>query len=263
MESEPIITPLIAIVGVTASGKSKLAMQLAERFDGEIICADSRTVYKGMDIGTAKPSKKDQKAITHHLLDIINPDETFNVREFKQLALDAIHSVAAQDKLPILVGGTGLYIDAILFDYQFSPAGARRSLHNPRHLKYQELTAYQRPLRTNSLVIGLSQSKDQLQVRVKERVEAMFHKGLINETKTLVQKYGWEAPGLNTIGYREWQEYFAGRQTLEQTQDLITLRSLQYAKRQRTWFKRNNSIHWVDDPMKVVDLVTTFLNKKQ
>src|SRR6266496_2898548 len=114
--------PLVVIVGATASGKSALAMEVARQWDGEIIAADSRTVYKGMDIGTAKPTAEDQAHVRHHLLDIRNPDEHFSAAEFKQLAETAIKNISGRGKLPILVGGPGLYVHAILYDYQFGPA---------------------------------------------------------------------------------------------------------------------------------------------
>ncbi len=254
---------LVVVLGETASGKSALALELAKRFDGEIICADSRTVYRGMDIGTAKPSDMDQKQVTHHLLDILAPDETFNVGEFKRLATQTIDDVLSRGRLPILVGGTGLYIDAVLFDYQFSPPGARRKLQNLRHLKYQEHKAYKNNLRPNTLVVGLDLSKGKRKDRITKRIADMFARGLLEEVKSLAQTYGWSAPGLNTIGYREFESYFMGEQTLEETAALVERNTILYAKRQRTWFRRNNSIHWLDDPRDAVDLVTTFLNKKQ
>ncbi len=110
---------MITIVGPTASGKSALAMRLAEKYHGQIICADSRTIYRGMDIGTAKPSTADRKRVRHYLLDIVNPNQDFSVAKFKQQALEAIHRVEKDGYLPFLVGGSGMYVDAILFDYQF------------------------------------------------------------------------------------------------------------------------------------------------
>jgi tRNA dimethylallyltransferase len=114
--------PLIVIVGPTASGKSALAMQLAERFGGEIICADSRTVYKGMDIGTAKPSAEDQARVPHHGLDLVEPGERFSAVDFKNYATQTIADIRARGKIPFLVGGTGLYVDAVIFDYHFGQA---------------------------------------------------------------------------------------------------------------------------------------------
>jgi tRNA dimethylallyltransferase len=115
------VAPLIVIVGETASGKSALAMELAQRFDGEIICADSWTVYKGFDIGTAKPSKADQKLVPHHLLDVADPEVGFSAAVFQRMAKEAIEAIASRGKIPLLVGGTGLYVDSILYDYSFLP----------------------------------------------------------------------------------------------------------------------------------------------
>src|SRR5688572_21256799 len=111
--------PLIVIAGPTASGKSALAMKVAKKYNGEIICADSRTVYKGMDIGTAKPSAVDRKEVPHHLLDIVQPNQPFTAADFKEQALAAIDDISGRGKLPIMVGGTGLYIDSVIFDYRF------------------------------------------------------------------------------------------------------------------------------------------------
>src|SRR6187431_630808 len=111
--------PLIAIVGQTASGKSGLAMRIARQFNGEIICADSRTIYKHMNIGTAKPKPDDRKLIKHHLLDIIEPNEKFSASEFKSKALLAIGDISKRGKTPLLVGGTGLYVDSVLYDFSF------------------------------------------------------------------------------------------------------------------------------------------------
>ena len=113
------VDPLIVITGPTASGKSALALELAERYNGEIICGDSRTVYKGMDIGTAKPSIEDQNRVPHHLLDVVTPDERFTAADFQTLAQEAIHNIRSRGKIPFVVGGTGLYIDGLILDYEF------------------------------------------------------------------------------------------------------------------------------------------------
>src|SRR5579859_3941326 len=117
--------PLLAVVGPTASGKSSLALRLAQQFDGEIICADSWTVRRELNIGTAKPTAAERAAVRHHLLDIVSPDEDFTAAVFKRLANAAITDISARGKLPILVGGTGLYVDGVLYDYGFLPAGDR------------------------------------------------------------------------------------------------------------------------------------------
>lgn len=249
-------TPLIVIVGETASGKSALALAMAERCNGEIICADSRTVYKGLDIGTAKPSKAEQDRVPHHLLDVINPDEKFNAGMFQEATLKLISAINNRGKLPVIVGGTGLYVDSILFNYQFAAAGSERDPQNPRHLKHAEATAETKIMRPDILVIGLSLTIEELKQRVEKRVESMIEQGLEAEIKELSQKYGWGVEAMTGVGYREWQSYFAGTQSLDETKQLIQVHTMQYAKRQRTWFKRNKSIQWVkssDEAMKLAE----------
>lgn len=236
---------LVVIVGETASGKSALASELAERFNGELICADSRTVYKGMDIGTAKPDAKACVNVPHHLLDVVEPNQPFTAADFKKLANAAIGDITERGKLPIMVGGTGLYISGVLFDFGFEKAPDKK------------------PLRPNTLIIGLTIPRDSLKQRISERTNKMLDKGLAQEVRGLSKKYGWHAAAMTAIGYREFQAYFAGLQTLDETAEKINRNTILYAKRQRTWFKPNDSIHWLDDPKKAVELVTTFLNKKQ
>jgi tRNA dimethylallyltransferase len=293
MEPKPT-KPLVVIVGETASGKSALALELAKRFNGEIICADSWTVRREVNIGTAKPSAQQQKQIPHHLLDIVGPDEDFTAAVFKQLANKAIADITSRGKLPIMVGGTGLYIDGVIFDYGFLPEGDRekrktwnnlspeelRSAANARGLSLEGIDIQNKrrlirlletngaqptkhALRPNTLILGLKIPKEELESRIEQRVGAMFEAGLENEVKNLAEKYGWECEGLKGIGYREWKEHYAGTQTLEETRAKIIKSTRDLAKRQRTWFKRNSFIQWLDDKGKVVEIVTTFLNKAQ
>ena len=135
MESTSKDTPLVVVLGQTGSGKSAVAMELAERFDGEIIAADSRTVYRGMDIGTAKPTKQDQNQIRHHLLDVVNPNELFSVAAFQTQAQAAIEDIASRNKIPFLVGGSGLYIDAVIYNFSF-----RRPPDETRRRALQKMT---------------------------------------------------------------------------------------------------------------------------
>ncbi len=256
-------SPLIAIVGETASGKSALAMDLAERFNGEIISADSRTIYKGMDIGTAKPSPAERKLIKHHLLDLVEPNQSFTVAEFKKLANEAIQDIQKRGKLPIMVGGSGLYIDAVIFDYQFSKITREKDPKNPRHLKLTKAAKLDKQLRQNTLVIGLQLGRANLQKRIAQRVEMMFSDGLIDEAKALGDKYGWEIEVLKTPGYKALRKYLNSEVDIAEAKELFIQSDMQLAKKQRTWFKRNDSIQWVDDPIKAVDIATTYLNKLQ
>ena len=267
---------LVVIVGTTASGKSAVAMRLALEQGGEIICADSRTIYKGMDIGTAKPTAEDRKMVPHHLLDIIEPNQAFTVADFQRLANQAIADIQHRGKLPILVGGTGLYVDSILYNYSFRPANPalrqeldqlsvaelQRRAHeiglelpeneqNPRHLvrliETNGQEPHKQPLRPGAQVIGIDCPTDALKARITQRVDQMIDQGLAAEVEALAAKYGWEAEAMKGIGYREWQDYFAGSRNTEdliKTKELITKNTWQYARRQRTWFKRNKNIHW-------------------
>ncbi len=216
------IAPLLVIVGETGSGKSQLAMKLAGRFNGEIINADSWTVYKGFDIGTAKPSVQERELIRHHLLDIVDANEGFNAALFKGLALEAIADIENRGKLPILAGGTGLYIDCVLYDYGFLPAApaaerTRRSqqslsdllleaqraqisldgidTRNKRRVIRALETGGQRPsntsLRPNTLILGVRTNRDDLRQRITGRVEKMVLGSLEQEVYTLKNRYGW------------------------------------------------------------------------
>ena len=254
------VAPLVAIVGETASGKSALAMVIAERCNGEIIAADSRTVYKGMDIGTAKPSREDRERIPHYGLDMVTPAERFTAFDFKNEAIETMASIVERGKVPILVGGTGLYIDSVIFDYRFNQFGAERDETNPRHLKNPDQTD-RSAMRSNTLVIGMRLEPEILRKRIRERVDQMVDAGLIGEVERLTQKYGAEAPALQAPGYKAFQKYLLGEVNLEQAKAEFIKNDLALAKRQRTWFKRNQSIHWIQKQIEAVDLITTFLNK--
>ena len=292
MVTKQEISPLLVIVGETASGKSQLAMRLAKKFDGEIIAVDSWTVYVNFDIGTAKPTTKDRSEIPHHLIDVAKPKEGFSAAVFKKLALRAIDDISSRGKLPILVGGAGLYIDSILFDYSFMPAPSTELRDKLNTLSLNELLdkADQMNLdikgidirnkrriirlienkgqlpkreaqRLNTLILGLKVPIDQLVTRITERVDTMFTEGLEQEVSWLAKSYGWGVEPMKGIGYREFYEYFENNQTLSETRNRIISATLALAKKQRTWFKRNKSIHWINEQVKAVDLVTTFLNK--
>jgi len=253
-------SPLLVIVGPTASGKTDLAIELAQKYDGEIICADSRTVYKGLDIGTAKPSREQRNLVQHHLLDVVRPDQPFTVADFKKQALRAMDDISRRGKLPIMVGGSGLYIDVVLFDYSFSNDHERDPV-NPRHAN--QASGHSRSkLRENTLIIGIDVDADVLKQRIRYRVERMDAEGLINEMHTVHKAYPG-AKALDAPAYKAFKAYVAGSITRDEAKRRVVQNDYQLSRRQRAWFKRNKSIHWVSDPSNIDDLVTTFLNKKQ
>lgn len=290
------IAPLLVIVGETASGKTSLAVDIAKKFDGEIICADSWTVRREVNIGTAKPTAEERREVPHHLLDIVGPCDDFTAAVFKRLALKAIDDIAGRGKLPILVGGTGLYIDGVIYDFDFLPAGdpgQREELNRLsvakllKKIEYSKLdltdidtrnkrrlirlieTKGRRPtrkaLRDNTLIIGLKTPREEIERRVIKRLDAMLTAGLEDEVRGLSGRYGWDCEALKGIGYAQWRGYFEGTQSLPETRGKIIKATFEYAKRQRTWFKRNKSIHWFSTPVnqdKIVDAVTTFLGNE-
>ncbi len=287
-------SPLVVVVGPTASGKTDLAIKLAKQFNGEIVSADSWMVRKGLDIGTAKPTIAERQDISHHLIDIIEPDQDFSASLFKDLALSAIKDISSRNKLPILVGGTGLYIDSVIYNYSFLPSSDSKSralfnnmslaqlhaLATERGLRLETIdkrnkrrvirlietnggVASKHPLRENSLVVGLSIDKDRLLNQVETRVENMIDRELEDEVRVNYLKYGWECEALKGIGYHEWRLYFEKSQTLDETKYRIIKDTIMLAKRQATWFKRNKSIQWFTTPVnysEVADTVTTFLS---
>lgn len=287
--------PLLVIVGETGSGKSALAIELAQRLNGEIICADSWTVRREVSIGTAKPSAAEQLAVPHHLLDIVGPCEDFTAAVFKRLAITKIAEISAGGKLAIIAGGTGLYVDSVLYDYGFLPAGDRSDRSTLDARSISELLALiaqqgielgdvdirnkrrlirlletggavpsRRELRENTLVLGITIGRDELRRRIEARTDAMITYGLERETRDLVEKYGWECEALKGIGYSQWRDQFNGTADCAETRRRIIKATMDLAKRQRTWFKRSNSIHWISTPYDyehLVELATTNLNK--
>jgi tRNA dimethylallyltransferase len=282
--------PLLAIVGETATGKSSLALKLAQKLDGEIVCADSRTVYSGANIFTATPSRDDQATIPHHLLSIVRPDQTCTAFEFKQLAVAAIDDIGKRGKLPMLVGGSGLYIDAVLFDFSFAPKAspARRieldiltteelakqtsqqesgqtvDSKNRRHMiRFLETGGTPRQalrLRPNTLVIGLRRPRSELRLRIEQRVELMFRAGLRREIDELVAAYGWDNPLIAGGVSALFQAYERGEVSMGEVKRQFVKKDLALAKRQRTWFKRNPYIEWFEDSLAAEQRVQKFLN---
>lgn len=283
--------PLIAVVGFTASGKTELGIALAQQFKGEIIAVDAVTVYKGFDVGSAKPIQKQMSEIQHHLVSIAEPDTGFSAADFQQHANKAIAKITNRGNVPLLVGGSGLYIDSILFDYNFqkqSDPDMREALNvkslaellaiaqekalpldtidvqNKRRVIRLIETGGQignrKPLRKNTLVIGIDTPKELLRQRVEQRVDSMLSEGLEQEVRILYKQYGWDIEPMRSIGYREWRSYFENTASRETVRQQIITHTMQLIKKQRTWFKRNTHIHWVNNKNEAVAHVTTFLN---
>lgn len=271
--------PLIVIVGPTASGKSALAIELAEQWNGEIICADSRTIYKGMDIGTAKPSKADQARVPHWGLDIVTPDESFSASDFKKYAVQKIDEIRARGHVPFLVGGTGLYIDSVIFDYQFGPPAdpVRRAelehmsleaLHNycihnnillpenDQNKRYVIRAIEQKGISNkrsdtpieNCIIVGIATEIEQLRERIRRRSEQLFHDGVVQEAKILGDMYGWKIEAMTGNVYRLSHAYLNKEITQTELKTKNEIADWRLAKRQLTWLKRNPFITWLPLP---------------
>ena len=181
------LNKVIVILGPTGSGKTGVSIKIAKEIGGEIISADSRAIYKGMDIGTAKPSLEEQDGVPHFGLDLVEPGERFTVADWKAYAQGKIAEIQARGHVPMIVGGTGLYIDALIYDYQFGPDDGKRSAINPQHRKDNEKEMTDRKeLCTNYLLIGVKWSPEELRERLTARAEQMFCPELYEETKYLL-----------------------------------------------------------------------------
>lgn len=269
---------IIVILGQTATGKSNLAVKIAKRIEGEIISADSRQVYKGLDIGTSKISKKDMKGVPHYLLNVTTPKDKFSVSRYKELAENKIKEILARNKAPIICGGTGFYIDAmtkgLIFPEVLPNAKLRKKLTkksaialflvlkklDPRRAKNIDIKNKVRLIRAIEIAkalgkvpkiaeatppykfikIGLYLSPDKLKKKIEKRVKKMFKDGLLNEIKKL-KKSGVSNKRLKEFGF----EYF------KPTQEKVVKQTLKYAKRQMTWFKRDKEIKWFDASRKI------------
>ncbi|MBE6783314.1 MAG: tRNA (adenosine(37)-N6)-dimethylallyltransferase MiaA [Ruminococcaceae bacterium] len=282
---------IVTVVGPTASGKTSLAVKLAQLFDGEVISADSMQVYKGMDIATAKPDEKEMCGIPHHLISIISPDEEFSVSRFKEMAENAAKDISSRGKLPILAGGTGLYVDTLLNNTTFldntkndeirallqsriekegneslykellekDPEAAEK-IHPNNSLKIiraleifyssgstlteQNVHSHENESIFESLIIGLNAlDRDVLYNRINMRVDIMIENGLVEETRKFFETET-ASTACQAIGYKELKPYIDGNLSLEEAAENLKQSTRRYAKRQLTWFRRNEKIRW-------------------
>lgn len=276
---------LIVICGATATGKSGLALAIAQRLGSIILSADSRQVYREFDLGTAKPSAREREQIPHYLIDICEPTETMTLADY-QLQAQALIASSPICSVPLLVGGTGLYIRSVVqglkiprvspqqelrsqlaclgqkqlyaFLQQIDPTATQKIHHNDQVRTLRALEVFYvtgRPISEQQgenppnypiLQIGLDCDSDILTRRIQQRTEEMLAAGWEAEVKYLCEKYGFDLPLLNTLGYQEIKQYLAGKISLGEAKDLTILHTRQFAKRQRTWFRAYPEIEWFD-----------------
>jgi len=282
---------IIAIVGATASGKTKYSIDLAKQTDGEIISADSRIVFKGFDIAAAKPTKEEMCGVPHYMISIVEPTFDYSAGLYKKQAQKIIADISSRGKTPIIVGGTGLYTDILLKGYDLPEMEPdkilREKLNNftsdELYIKLKEVDNVgamtidkndkKKLIRALEIVIltgkqlsevrGKSKSeyevewigknfeRDILYERINKRVDLMLEQGIIDETKNLLDKYGRIYNITNTIGYREIIQYLDGKLSLGESVELLKKNTRNYAKRQLTWFRKNPDIKWDIYPEKL------------
>lgn len=293
--------PLAAIVGPTATGKSEIALEVAARLNAEIISVDSAQVYRGMDIGTAKVPPDERVSpeglpIPHYMIDIIDPDQPFSVADFQRMARDIIDDIYRRDRLPMLVGGTGLYYQAVVDPYRFTPMpgeklirgqleetaaklgndflherlkivdpeAARRIHPNDRRRLIRALEVYtltgepiSRALTWRTKQKGpyllvptaIDMSRPLLYQRIEKRVDLMLERGLVEEVRQLLDKYDYRLPAMQILGYKEIGGYVRGETGFAESVEALKRNTRRLAKRQLTWFRRDERLHWlkVDD----------------
>jgi len=275
---------IIAVVGPTAVGKSDVGVRLAQLFDGEIINGDSIQVYRELNIGSAKVTEEEMGGIVHHLLDYKNVGDEYSVQHFQHDAREKIDEIEERGHLPVVVGGTGLYIKALLYDYSFAqiegklneyenektedlyerlcqldpkavevihPNNRRRivralQMAESGNLKSEQEAGQKHEMIYDAFIVGLTMDRKVLKERIGKRVDMMFENGLLEEVKRLNDKYDWNMHGLHGIGYKEFRDYFPGNITLDEVREQIKTHTRQFAKRQYTWWNNQMPVRWYD-----------------
>lgn len=277
---------IIAVAGSTGTGKTALSVRLAKELDGEVISCDSMQVYTGMDIGTAKVTAEEMSGIRHHLIDIQPYWEPYNVKIFQEKCREAIDDILSRGKVPVLAGGTGLYMKAALYDYHFEeepdlhlewlqkksneelvelleqkdPAVLEKIHPNNRKrllraagmamsgkTKTQREKEQKHELLYDVFLIGLTADKEVVDQRIEERANQMFEKGLAAEVESLFSDpVTWSYSSFQGIGYKEFREYFEGKCSLEEVRQAVIVHSRQYAKRQMTWYRHQMDVKWYE-----------------
>lgn len=293
---------VIVICGPTASGKTALSIELAKKINGEIISSDSMQIYKYMDIGTAKPSEEEKEGIQHYLLDFVEPNQRYSVAEFKKDAESAIEEILAKGKTPIVVGGTGLYVDSLIYGIEYQDieldekyrkkleervekegleklyeeakkidpqAMEKISVNDKKRIlrvfeiykatgknkTEQEIESRKKGVKYDYKVFAINWDRQLLYERINKRVDIMIEQGLIKEVEELLKKYDKFPTAMQGLGYKEVVEYLQGITTKEEMIEKIKMETRRYAKRQITWFKKNNQTIWIGhkDLQKILD----------
>ncbi len=274
--------PLIAIVGPTAVGKTALSIELAKKFNCEIISIDSVQIYKKFDIGSAKVKKEEMNGVVHHLIDELEPTDTCSAYDFQKLARKKIEEIHSRGKMPLLIGGTGFYMNAVLNNYEFTDLEEKTydidvdmareylkenypdtyntiDIENRRRVinAYNYVMNEKKSVTTNNngdtvldcynpFLIVLNTDREVLYNRINKRVELMFEEGLEQEVKEIIEEYGLELQALGAIGYKEMIPYLNGNVSKEDIIAAISQNSRRYAKRQLTWFRNKMHGTWYD-----------------
>ena len=291
---------LIAVMGTNASGKSGLGIELAARYGGEVVSADSRQVFRGLDLGSGKITPEEAKVVPHHLIDVCEPGEFFSMADFQRLAYAAIDDILSRGKIPFLVGGTGLYVDAVIDGYELSeiepdlelrarletfetpalydmlkeklpdtqidPKNRNRVMRALERLAADDYHPGRRSPRYEVLKLGVTWPREILKQRIDERLERRLDQGMIEEVKGLMDA-GVSTEFLTKLGleYRYITEYLLGKWTYNQMLDELARAIKRFAKRQMTWFRKEENLHWLDmsaDPVQqATKLIDAFLNE--
>ena len=234
---------LIVILGATSTGKSSLALELAQKFDTEIISADSMAVYKNFNVGTAKPTQAELQLVPHHLINILDAEEKFSVGEFVRRARPIISELNRRGKIPIVAGGTGLYIQALVEGYEMQCV-----MRNAQCVMKSSSSHYKKTgeLIYDALIYGLTTDRAELYDRINQRTQKMFASGLVDEVRNLLASgVSPKAQAMLGIGYKETVEYLQGGATLEETISKVSQATRNFAKRQLTWYRRMHYIQWL------------------
>ena len=285
-------TKIIVVVGPTASGKTSLGIHLAQKLGGEVVSGDSMQIYKDMNIATAKPTEEEMQGVKHHLIGFVNPEDEYSVASFCSDAKRVVEDIASRGKTPVLVGGTGLYIDAFINNTEFFDnansktvraelykelnengieklynellsvdSEAAKKIHpnnevrviraleiyrlTGKNLTEQNKSSHENESPYEPLYIGISyKDREKLYERINKRVDLMYDTGLLEETKEFYKKHPSQT-AVNAIGYKELKPYLDGEKTLEECLEHLKQSTRRYAKRQLTWFNRNEKINWV------------------